>query len=519
MCPQQVQATGTLRRFPNVCGMPVSIPASPLGCLETLELFYTNQELYWQQVYWEWYMQTYYSHLSSLQQWHMACHQNHMQNMAKQKRTTPPPQLRKRKRKDFSGDEGSFSHSSSESEAYADEGQPPSKKGPRENLFGLLKGIPGILDLAAEMGFSWISLSQPWNGNDLHWLKLMRTSFRFSDEESESDDASMAASMDSEGEVAFVHGIDAGARYAGTINFYHPTIYGAPMRVSAGRLASHKGSRSTSQPQAKKGVSIPSPPTPGEHLPHLSWATTSCQSKEDKISSGGKSIASPPATAQEDRCIKIYLGLAKPSAIGDLWRKDHLRSHVFPPSVAEERYEAITFFPPIFSLYVSTPIPFCMRNAGLHTSESPRLPGNIGAYYTNQELYWQQVYWEWYMQTYYSHLSSLEQWHMACHQNHLQNMAKEQPTTPPPQLRKRKRKAFSGDEGSFSHSSSESEAHADEGQPPSKRPRKNLFREEPLVCDAVVTKEGEVFFSDQILGLLEGIPRILDLVAEMGFSV
>ncbi|KAK1784587.1 hypothetical protein P4O66_019959 [Electrophorus voltai] len=385
--------------------------------------YYTNQELYWQQVYWEWYMQTYYSHLSSLQQWHMACHQNHMQNMAKQKRTTPPPQLRKRKRKDFSGDEGSFSHSSSESEAYADEGQPPSKR-PRENLFGeeplvcdavvtkegeaffsdqilgLLKGIPGILDLAAEMGFSWISLSQPWNGNDLHWLKLMRTSFRFSDEESESDDASMAASMDSEGEVAFVHGID----------------------------------------------------------------------------------------AVLDMPIKIYLGLAKPSAIGDLWRKDHLRSHVFPPSVAEER-------------------------------ESPRLPGNIGAYYTNQELYWQQVYWEWYMQTYYSHLSSLEQWHMACHQNHLQNMAKEQPTTPPPQLRKRKRKAFSGDEGSFSHSSSESEAHADEGQPPSKRPRKNLFREEPLVCDAVVTKEGEVFFSDQILGLLEGIPRILDLVAEMGFSV
>ncbi|KAK1797941.1 hypothetical protein P4O66_007991 [Electrophorus voltai] len=57
--------------------------------------------------------------------------------------------------------------------------------------------------------FSWISLSQPWKGNDLHWLKLMRTSFRFSDEESESDDASMAASMDSEGEVAFVHGIDA----------------------------------------------------------------------------------------------------------------------------------------------------------------------------------------------------------------------------------------------------------------------------------------------------------------------
>ncbi|KAK1797940.1 hypothetical protein P4O66_007990, partial [Electrophorus voltai] len=297
--------------------------------------YYTNQELYWQQVYWEWYMQTYYSHLSSLQQWHMACHQNHMQNMAKQKRTIPPPSESeahadegqppsKRPRenlfvekplvcdavvnkegevffsdqilgllegipgildlaaemgfshphprwKAFSGDEGSFSHSSSESEAYADEGQPPSKR-PRENLFGeeplvcdavvtkegeaffsdqilgLLEGIPGILDLAAEMGFSWISLSQPWKGNDLHWLKLMRTSFRFSDEESESDDASMAASMDSEGEVAFVHGID----------------------------------------------------------------------------------------AVLDMPIKIYLELAKPSAIGDLWRKDHLRSHVFPPSVAEE---------------------------------------------------------------------------------------------------------------------------------------------------------------------------------------
>ncbi|KAK1783929.1 hypothetical protein P4O66_004748, partial [Electrophorus voltai] len=166
----------------------------------------------------------------------------------------------------------------------------------------------------------------------------------------------------------------------------------------------------------------------------------------------------------------------------------------------------------------STPIPYCMRNAGLHTSESPRLPGNIGAYFTNQELYWQQVYWEWYMQTYYSHLSSLQQWHMACHQNHMQNMAKQKRTTPPPQLRKRKRKAFSGDEGSFSHSSSESEAYADEGQPPSKRPRENLFGEEPLVCDAVVTKEGEAFFSDQILGLLEGIPGILDLAAEMGFS-
>ncbi|KAK1784085.1 hypothetical protein P4O66_021183, partial [Electrophorus voltai] len=108
----------------------------------------------------------------------------------------------------------------------------------------------------------------------------------------------------------------------------------------------------------------------------------------------------------------------------------------------------------------STPMPFCMRNAGLHTSESPQLPGNIGAYYTNQELYWQQVYWE-------------------C---------------------------------------SESEAHADEGQPPSKRPRENLFGEELLLCDSVVTKEGEAFFSDQILGLLEGIPGILDLAAEMGFS-
>ncbi|KAK1801671.1 hypothetical protein P4O66_022313, partial [Electrophorus voltai] len=104
-----------------------------------------------------------------------------------------------------------------------------------------------------------------------------------------------------------------------------------------------------------------------------------------------------------------------------------------------------------------------------------QLPGNIGAYYTNQELYWQQVYWEWDMQTYYSHLSSLEQWHKACYQNHMQNMAKQTTTTPSPQLRKRKRKTFSGDEGSFSHSSSESEAHADEGQPPSKRPCMNLF--------------------------------------------
>ncbi|KAK1784196.1 hypothetical protein P4O66_003971, partial [Electrophorus voltai] len=406
--------------------------------------YYTNQELYWQQVYWEWYMQTYYSHLSSLQQWHMACHQNHMQNMAKQKRTTPPP---------------------SESEAHADEGQPPSKR-PLENLFvekplvcdavvnkegevffsdqilGLLEGIPGILDLAAEMGFSWISLSQPWKGNDLHWLKLMRTSFRFSDEESESDDASMAASMDSEGEVAFVHGIDA--------------VLDMPF------------------------VSSPAPPH------------------------------------ETVMCVDSY-GPA-PFPCGIAVAPSHVFGHV---SGAVEAPPIKIFHHPTAgaSHWHSTPMPFCMRNAGLHTSESPRLPGNIGAYYTNQELYWQQVYWEWYRQTYYSHLSSLEQWHMACHQNHLQNMAKEQPTTPPPQLRKRKRKAFSGDEGSFSHSSSESEAHADEGQPPSKRPRKNLFREEPLVCDAVVTKEGEVFFSDQILGLLEGIPGILDLVAEMGFSV
>ncbi|KAK1784310.1 hypothetical protein P4O66_003687 [Electrophorus voltai] len=321
----------------------------------------------------------------------------------------------------------------SESEAHADEGQPPSKR-PLENLFvekplvcdavvnkegevffsdqtpGLLEGIPGILDLAAEMGFSWISLSQPWNGNDLHWLKLMRTSFRFSDEESESDDASMAASMDSEGEVAFVHGIDAVLICRNNQLLPSHNLW-TPMRVPAGRLASHKGSRSTSPPQAKKGVSIPSPPTPGN----------------------------------------TFHTLVGNNLMPEQGRQDQLQ--------------------------------------GKEHSQSPRLPGNIGAYYTNQELYWQQVYWEWYMQTYYSHLSSLEQWHMACHQNHLQNIAKEQPTTPPPQLRKRKRKAFSGDEGSFSHSSSESEAHADEGQPPSKRPRKNLFREEPLVCDAVVTKE------------------------------
>ncbi|KAK1784051.1 hypothetical protein P4O66_021742, partial [Electrophorus voltai] len=268
--------------------------------------------------------------------------------------------------KAFSGDEGSFSHSSSESEAYADEGQPPSKR-PRENLFGeeplvcdavvtkegeaffsdqilgLLEGIPGILDLAAEMGFSWISLSQPWKGNDLHWLKLMRTSFRFSDEESESDDASMAASMDSEGEVAFVHGID----------------------------------------------------------------------------------------AVLDMPIKIYLELAKPWLLGTCGGR-------------------ITCVATCFLL-------LWLRSGmkpSVHTTDHPH-----------------------------------PRW-----------------------------KAFSGDEGSFSHSSSESEAYADEGQPPSKRPRENLFGEEPLVCDAVVTKEGEAFFSDQILGLLEGIPGILDLAAEMGFS-
>ncbi|XP_035383260.1 piggyBac transposable element-derived protein 4 isoform X2 [Electrophorus electricus] len=41
--------------------------------------------------------------------------------------------------------------------------------------------------------------------------------------------------------------------------------------------------------------------------------------------------------------IVIYLGLIKPSAIRDLWRKDHLHRHPFPPSVMTgKRYEAIS---------------------------------------------------------------------------------------------------------------------------------------------------------------------------------
>ncbi|KAK1783897.1 hypothetical protein P4O66_023131, partial [Electrophorus voltai] len=113
----------------------------------------------------------------------------------------------------------------------------------------------------------WISLSQPWKGNDLHWLKLMRTSFRFSDEESESDDASMAASMDSEGEVAFVHGIDA--------------------------------------------------------VLDMPWATTSCQSKEDKISSVRKSTASAPATAQEDRWCDTWEEDEQPAPLNFHPRSSH----------------------------------------------------------------------------------------------------------------------------------------------------------------------------------------------------
>ncbi|XP_035378548.1 piggyBac transposable element-derived protein 4-like [Electrophorus electricus] len=258
--------------------------------------------------------------------------------------------------------------------------------------------------------------------------------FRFSDEESESDDASMAASMDSEEEVAFVHGIDAvldmpevDPPYPPPHGMFHTSSDPLPGQQSTSTLSSDKGSRSTSPPHAKTVVPIPSAPIPSNTSHTVAGQQPLARARKRRSAPGGKSTASPPPTAQEDRwhdtseedeqpppltfcprrnpgvqldfqtvyspsdifqlffsqeviqtlcnntngfaaqrkgndtkrpwtdvnademlhylSIIIYLGLMKPSAIGDLWRKDHLHSYPFPPSVmAGKRYKAISAY-------------------------------------------------------------------------------------------------------------------------------------------------------------------------------
>ncbi|KAK1784272.1 hypothetical protein P4O66_019984, partial [Electrophorus voltai] len=244
--------------------------------------------------------------------------------------------------------------------------------------------------------------------------------FRLSDEEGESDGGSMAASMDSAEQDAFEFGIDAvldvpeeNAPSPPPSERFH-TSSGPPPEPSASTpcrsvdtpytsgLRSHRGSRSTSPPQAKKRQStlkgakrsrrapaIPPPATQedrwhdaseeDEQPPPLQfrpWRTPGVQLDFQKDYSPSeifqlffsqevlltlcnntnryaakrteKGLKRKWTDINADEMLRfisivIYLGLLKPSAIRDLWRKDHLHSHPFPPSVMTgKRYEAIS---------------------------------------------------------------------------------------------------------------------------------------------------------------------------------
>ncbi|KAK1784047.1 hypothetical protein P4O66_004350, partial [Electrophorus voltai] len=244
--------------------------------------------------------------------------------------------------------------------------------------------------------------------------------FRLSDEEGESDDGSMAASMDSAEQDAFEFGIDAvldvpeeNSPSPPPSERFH-TSSGPPPEPSASTpcqsvntphtsgLRSHRGSRSTSPPQAKKKLSTPKGAKRSRRAPAIPPPAT----LEDRWHDASEEDEQPPplqfrprrapgvqldfqkdyspsevfqlffsqevlltlcnntnkyAAKRTEKGLKrqwtdinademlrfisivIYLGLMKPSAIRDLWRKDHLHSLPFPPSVMTgKRYEAIS---------------------------------------------------------------------------------------------------------------------------------------------------------------------------------
>ncbi|XP_076840778.1 uncharacterized protein LOC143485280 [Brachyhypopomus gauderio] len=193
------------------------------------------------------------------------------------------------------------------------------------------------------------------------------------------------------------------------------------------------------------------------------------------------------------------------------------------------------------------PVPVFTGNGGYDT-ECPQMSGSLEDPHTDQELYlqqlylqdsylkeynrlhlyWQQLcqqhpeclplYWDWHDHSYTSYLSYMEQYRAAFHNIRMDKAVRQKRTTQPPMRRKRKREAFYEDEGFFCDSNLGLEAQAGEVQTPSKRPHINLS-EEPDMFDAMITKKGEVIFSEHFLDLLEGIPNILDVAAGMGFSI
>ncbi|XP_076831722.1 uncharacterized protein LOC143477099 isoform X2 [Brachyhypopomus gauderio] len=175
------------------------------------------------------------------------------------------------------------------------------------------------------------------------------------------------------------------------------------------------------------------------------------------------------------------------------------------------------------------PVPVFTGDGG-YVTECPQMPGSLEDPHADQELYLQQLYlqdpylkeyyrlqlyWQqlcqqhpqclplyrdWHEHSHTSYLSYMESYRAAFHQIRMEKAVRQKRTTQPPMRRKRKRETFPS-------------------KRPSKRPHVNLLSEERDIFDAIITKEGEVIFSEHILDLLEGIPNILDVAAEMGFSI
>ncbi|XP_076840426.1 uncharacterized protein LOC143485105 [Brachyhypopomus gauderio] len=188
------------------------------------------------------------------------------------------------------------------------------------------------------------------------------------------------------------------------------------------------------------------------------------------------------------------------------------------------------------------PVPVFTGDGG-YVTECPQMPDSLKDPYADQELYlqqlylqdpylkeynrlhlyWQQLcqqhpqclplYWDWKVHSHTSYLSYMEQYRAAFNNIRIEKAVRHQRTTQLlSNMRKRKREAFYVSNLGLG-------AQAGEAQTLSKRPRLNVLCEEPDTFHAAITKTGEVIFSEPILDLLEGIPNILDLAAEMGFCV
>uniref|UniRef100_A0A3B1KE49 PiggyBac transposable element-derived protein domain-containing protein n=1 Tax=Astyanax mexicanus TaxID=7994 RepID=A0A3B1KE49_ASTMX len=194
--------------------------------------------------------------------------------------------------------------------------------------------------------------------------------FRSDELEDESDDGSMAASMDSEDEDAFLRGLDCSYHH-----LHHLKSLRTPQLCNnhiqnadpAGRELSAAGS---AQPHHhlqhwRDGLTSPRKTSSLVHCSFAPGGPRSSAGFSDRLQGDPYPVQQHQQICGTEKragikrqwtdvnademlkflSITIYMGLMKPSATRDLWRKDRLHSHPFPASVmAGYRYEAISAY-------------------------------------------------------------------------------------------------------------------------------------------------------------------------------